>query len=267
MPKIGWINWNGTRSDSLGIVVSGSGTFNAAEMDVTVYEIPGRSGDLIVSNNRFRNVQVIYPAFVPNAFETRAQPIRNWLRSTDGYARLEDNYDTDHYRLGRPVGMLEFSPVGHNDAANFQIAFDCKPQRFLKNATYRLERNHIITNPTPFPAYPLFGVYTPHEGDYIEMNLRKGTGPSAERSLYRWTFLATMQDKHVAIDCETMNVYEENGTENYNNAIEVTQYVDGAFVPSDWPAIPPGTDAFFNWVLDEFPEFNQLVVNARWWEL
>ena len=54
------------------IYISGSGTFNAPEMDITTVEIPGRNGDLTISNNRFRNITVEYPAFIRKQFRHNA---------------------------------------------------------------------------------------------------------------------------------------------------------------------------------------------------
>lgn len=132
MAKIHTLTYNGTKSSDLGVFVTGSGSFDAAELDVDKYEIPGRNGDLILSNNRYKNIEITYPAFIPKAFMDKAQNVRNWMRSSRVYARLEDTYDTDHYRLGIPTGVQSFSPANRNDGANFEMTFDCKPQRFLK---------------------------------------------------------------------------------------------------------------------------------------
>lgn len=130
--KTGSITYNGKNSLELGVYTTGSGSFDAAELDVDKYEIPGRNGDLILSNNRYKNIEITYPAFIPKAFMDKVQNVRNWLRSSRVYARLEDTYDTDHYRLGIPTGVQSFSPEHRNDGANFEMTFDCKPQRFLK---------------------------------------------------------------------------------------------------------------------------------------
>ena len=132
MAKIHTLTYNGTKSSDLGVFVSGSGSFDAAEFDVDKYEIPGRNGDLLLSNNRYKNIEITYPAFIPKAFMDKVQNVRNWLRSSKVYARLEDTYDMDHYRLGIPTGAQTFSPENRNDGANFEMTFDCKPQRFLK---------------------------------------------------------------------------------------------------------------------------------------
>lgn len=130
--KTGSITYNGKNSLELGVYTTGSGSFDAAELDVDKYEIPGRNGDLILSNNRYKNIEITYPAFIPKAFMDKVQNVRNWLRSSRIYARLEDTYDPDHYRLGIPTGVQSFSPEHRNDGANFEMTFDCKPQRFLK---------------------------------------------------------------------------------------------------------------------------------------
>ena len=132
MAKIHTLTYNGTKSSDLGVFVTGSGSFDAAELDVDKYEIPGRNGDLILSNNRYKNIEVIYPAFIPKAFMDKVQSVRNWLRSAKVYSRLEDTYDMDHFRMGLASGVQSFEPVNRNDGANFEMTFDCKPQRFLK---------------------------------------------------------------------------------------------------------------------------------------
>lgn len=153
MAKIHTLTYNGTKSSDLGVFVTGSGSFDAAELDVDKYEIPGRNGDLILSNNRYKNIEITYPAFIPKAFMDKAQNVRNWLRSSRVYARLEDTYDTDHYRLGIPTGVQSFEPANRNDGANFEMTFDCKPQRFLKSgetpetveADVQTESGEIVT--------------------------------------------------------------------------------------------------------------------------
>lgn len=153
MAKIHTLTYNGTKSSDLGVFVTGSGSFDAAEIDVDKYEIPGRNGNIILPNHRYKNIEITYPAFIPKAFMDKVQNVRNWLRSSKVYARLEDTYDMDHYRLGIPTGEQSFSPENRNDGANFEMTFDCKPQRFLKvgetpetvEADVQTESGEIVT--------------------------------------------------------------------------------------------------------------------------
>lgn len=131
--KTGSITYNGKNSlTDLGIYVTGSGSFDAAELDVDRYEVAGRNGDIIIPKNRYKNISISYPAFIPKEFDGKVQSVRNWLRSAKTYARLEDTYDMNHFRLGLASGIQSFEPANRNDASNFALTFDCKPQRFLK---------------------------------------------------------------------------------------------------------------------------------------
>lgn len=210
MPKIHKLTFNGTDSDSLGIFITGSGTFNAAELDVVKYEIPGRNGDLIVPNNRYKNIEVVYPAFIPGDFSTRVQSIRSWMRSATTYAELIDTYDPTHYRLAIPTGIQEFTPANRNDAANFQLIFDCKPQRFLMSGKswMSVSTGHTFVNLTQFDALPKIGILGGNPGDTITIN-------DGVRN-YTLTCVEAVPAGAV-IDCETKNIYSEGTpTENYN---------------------------------------------------
>lgn len=145
--RIGKVNYNGVSSDTLGVFVSGSGSYDAAEYDVTKYEVMGRNGDILIPNNRYKNIEVTYPCFIPNDFETRVQAVRNWMRSARSYARIEDNYDLLHYRMGIGKGVLKFSPAQQSIGANAQLVFNCKPQRFLKSGE---EEQDVVRTPYSF---------------------------------------------------------------------------------------------------------------------
>lgn len=238
MPKIHHLTFNGTDTRSLGIFVTGSGTYNAAEMDVTNYTIPGRNGDLILFNNRYKNIRVTYPCFVPNSFEP--QSIRNWMRSVTTYARIEDDYCPDHYRMGIPVGILEFTPVNRNDAANFQLVFDCKPQRFLTSGetVQGLTDNGSLTNPTQFVSKPLVRVAVTEYGE--------GT--------------VTIGDTTLSISNDTEDIYIDSETENcYRGAVNKNNTVTFS---NGFPVLSPGENPIFIG-----GDVYRVDITPRWWEL
>ena len=55
-----FITYNGISSADFGLHIESKNIFSAPEYDISFQSIPGRSGDLIVSNNRFANVKVSY---------------------------------------------------------------------------------------------------------------------------------------------------------------------------------------------------------------
>ena len=48
--------FNGRSSSEFGVYISGGGTYNAPERDVEFMAMPGRSGDLLIDNGRFKNI-------------------------------------------------------------------------------------------------------------------------------------------------------------------------------------------------------------------
>lgn len=249
MPNINWIKYNNTKSDTLGVFVTGSGSFDAAELDTVPYSVPGRNGDLLVSNNRYKNIEIVYPAFVPGDFKTRVQAIRNWLRGADTYVELEDSYDTSHSRLAICSARQSFEPVNRNDGANFEIVFNCKPQRFRNDRFVQITSGQTVTNPTRFKSWPKFSLLDPNSGNYVQFAYSGVT--------YKLQFLQNIRDQGglVTVDCETRNVYStyaSNGVvTNYNNVVS-----------GSWPEFPGNTTLTMTTNIT-----GQILIDCGWWEL
>jgi phage-related protein len=246
--NIGKLTYAGKNSlTDFGVYVTGSGTHNAAERDTTTFSIAGRNGDLVVDNGRYKNIQVIYPAFIPHTFVTEEQKVRNWLRTGAAYGKIADTYDTTHFRLGRPVGELTFTPVRPN-GANFQITFDCDPRRFLVSGdsfTTITGGSWSAANPTEFDARPQIAVGDPENG--MEIEITDGDGRVT-------TFTAT--DDHVGlviIDCETQDIYDDSTLANLNSLFTIS---------GEFPSLSAGTN-----LITLTGNYSAASVRPRWWEL
>lgn len=121
----------GRDSRDFGIYISGAGTFNAPEKAYQFFEIPGRSGDLIGNDHRLMNVELTYHAFIYTNFRQNVREFRSFLLSLNGYQKLTDTYHPDEYRMACYVGAFEAEPTPMLDAGEFDITFNCKPQRYL----------------------------------------------------------------------------------------------------------------------------------------
>lgn len=124
---------NGVDSRDFGVYINGQGTYSAPEKDYTFYQIPGRSGDIIGSENRLMNIEITYHAFIYADFDNNMAAFRSFLLSLDGYQRLEDSYHPDEFRMACYTGPFDPAVTVVNDAGEFDIVFNCKPQRFLKS--------------------------------------------------------------------------------------------------------------------------------------
>ena len=157
---INYFIFNGEASIDYGVYVGGQMTFNAPQRDVTKVSIPGKNGDLIKDNGKWLNVQVPYNVVIMDEFKDKADAIKSWLTEPKGYARLEDTYHPEYFRLGRLDGTIDFETKAFNEAGKTQITFDCKPQRFLKSGEHleAMTQGGIIYNPTRFESKPLIRI-------------------------------------------------------------------------------------------------------------
>lgn len=155
--------FDGEDSKDYGVYISGEAVFNAPERAVDMVEIPGRSGAYALDLGRFENIEVKYPAGIAadneTDFASGISALRNFLASRRGYCRLEDEYNPDEYRLAVYKSGLEVTPA-QLKAGEFEIVFDCMPQRFLKSGetAVSVASGGTITNPTMYDASPLLKI-------------------------------------------------------------------------------------------------------------
>lgn len=154
------LTFDGENSKDYGIYITGTGVYNAPERDVEMIAIPGRNGNFAHDNGRFANVEVTYHCglFGPSQedFAEAISDFRNMLMSRRGYVRLTDDYNADEYRMAIYKSGLEVTADAVR-AGEFDLVFDCKPQRFLTSGetAVSLASGATITNPTLFDAHPL----------------------------------------------------------------------------------------------------------------
>lgn len=237
-----------------GVYISGQGTFGAPEREYTFYDVPGRDGSIPGINTRLRNIEVKYDCFIYSNFETNIRNLRSFLLSKTGYVRIEDDYDTTHFRRGIYSGPFEPYVKETNDAGSFTLTFNCQPQRWLKSGEQYFTLtglNPTITNPTIFKAKPL-----------VRVQAASSTVPDISfggvKIVIDDTVKTSLGLTYVDIDCETQNVY--NGTTNL--AAYVAFKDSGSSVYGlDAPTLAPGVNTIYQ------SNGVTIYITPRWWEL
>ena len=216
-----------------------------AERDVEVISVAGRSGDLIQDNGRYKNVPLTYDcAVIPKngkLFREAAEDIVSMLGSVSGYARLENSFYTESYRMARVSKQIDVESIVEK-AGKFSINFDCKPQRFLVEGETPVEFSapSTITNPTLFSAKPLIMVY--------------GTGAGTLTVGDTTVEINTLEDQ-IALDCEIQDAYRqvgESAAENMNSCIYAPEF----------PELAPGEN-----VVSWDGDITSVTITPRWWTL
>lgn len=155
--------FDGEISSDYGVQILGEGVFNAPEREVEMISIPGRNGAFALDKGRFENIEVTYPAnIIANStadFAAAVSDLRNMLCSRRGYCRLTDDYHPDEYRMAVYKSGLEVDEKVLR-AGEFEIVFDCKPQRYLMSGEVPIDvsSGDTILGPTLFDSHPMLEV-------------------------------------------------------------------------------------------------------------
>ena len=234
---MGVIIFNNKSSADCRIQVAHPPGYAYPERDYTITHIPGRNGDIIQDNGCYKNVERTYEVSfdAPNEdFATYANAVSAWLHSTTGYARLEDSYEPNYYRMATYQESNIFENL-YNQAGTATIVFECKPQRFLKTGdnTITIQNSLTIMNPTGFEAYPLFKV----------------TGTSGVLTVNGNSITFSSIDGFVMLDCELQDAYKE--TINKNSTISGT-----------FPVLKPGSNTI-SWT----GGISSVTMKPRWWTI
>lgn len=230
---------DGTPLLDFGVWTNGKNAWNAAEHDVATISVPGRSGDLVISNGRFKNISASYKCFMRRDFRHRFDDLRAFLLSKPGYRRVEDEREQEYFRKGRVVGKINVDEVlWTSDAGIFTLTFDFKPQRWMKRGEIKqtLRSTGSVYNPTYFDALPLMRVY--------------GSGMFSIGEIFVDVDENTFP--YIDIDCENQNAFCEQY--NCNNLVTI----DG----DRFPKLPPGKT-----VIDIWAGIERIELTPRWWSI
>ena len=215
---INYLTFGGVQSNQYGVWISGAGTYDAPGRDLEYIQIPGRSGDLIVDNGRYTNIEIVYPAYIADDFDTKFDTFRALMLSKKGYQILTDTYHPDEFRLAALSGGLSAETGAYNKIGGFDLTFNCQPQRWLYSGLVvtTLSSSGSISNPTNYASKPNIRVY-----GYGNIGIGSNTITVASHGL-----------QYIDIDCQAMDAF--CGAVNANSYVTITG--------DDFPVLSPGAN-------------------------
>lgn len=263
------INFDGIDSLEYGVYITGEAAWNAPERDMELIAIPGRNGALAIDHGRFENITVTYPAGVfASSMEEYAEKVRvfrNILASKYSYVKITDTYNPDEYRLGLFRAGLEVDPVHYNTAGEFEIVFECKPQRFLNSGDEQIPLHGDVE---PLTDDRLEAITT-ESGEIIEVNymiasfenptafssrpLIVAPGPGTIRFGNQYITVAGDGSTPIYIDCDVMEAYTISQSGAKRNVNELV-----SFSGNDFPVFTPGENTFSS-------SIENVEIYPRWW--
>ena len=189
--------FNGVSSDTMKFNVTSRQVYNAPAYDLNAIEVPGRSGDLLNPQNRFKNKQISYTGFLKASdFEgstwreklsTGLIQLKGWLCSDAGqYHELTDDYDPGFTRYGYISGETAISDVQDRPfGVTLTVTFNCKPFMYKAGESIELPETKSASteNPYPFGSRPLYEITMAGTGTLV-VNGREWTITDYTGTLY-----------------------------------------------------------------------------------
>lgn len=120
--------YGGTSSASFNFMIIENDNLNGFENDFELIEIPGRSGDLLINNNRKKNKEINIEAYVDldglGDAKTVSKNIKQWLQGEVKYKDLTFSNDLTEYKaiVKGPIEIVEEI----EGLLNINFKFSCK---------------------------------------------------------------------------------------------------------------------------------------------
>lgn len=246
--------------------VSGENAWAKPAPEYEHVSVPGRSGDVLLYNGRYSNIDITYRMGIISNFNTNYNALISHLMSSPGYHKLIDSSHPDGYRMAAiDVGILPEMTRG-NRKGQFDVTFNCKPQFYLnegeedvlmlKNGnTYGDGVTNTVYNPTAFPTWPLIKVSISSASGTIYLPVHKNQG-SSWVSTSREKIVIQGTNAELYIDTETGNVTDASGA-NRNSMVKMGE--------SQFMQIP-GNGRITS-IFGEPPSGSNVKLVPRWWRL
>lgn len=231
---------DGIDARSAGIQLQSPIEFSEAVPVVEAQTIPGRNGDLIFETGSYENRSAQASCFcLQDDVEKAISSAGRFLMGKKGYRRLETSDDPNHYWMARVESSPNIS-MRLRKLAPFDINFDCKPQRFLKEGEEAITFNtfdddSVIFNPYGFDALPFITVYG---AEWCKIQI-------GEFSVE----IHNVQE-FVHLDCDMQNAYNRFGLQNSEVYAE------------KFPVLVPGESK-----ISISGGVGSIEIIPRWWEL
>jgi phage-related protein len=229
---------DGVSAKSVGINLQGIMTFSEAVPIVETEHIDGRNGDLVFDTGAFDNSEATANCFALNEGVLRdVSATNNFLFSKKGYRRLESDSDPRHFWMARIKNGTSIQP--RMMLLNpFEIKFDCKPQRFLKDGEDVIEFTSpsSIYNQYGFGSLPIIKVYLENDGNLVvgKYNIEIENTPEG----------------FIILDSDIQSAYNNNG--NQNSKIKCDEF----------PVLEFGeNNIYFDGGI------TKIEITPRWWEI
>lgn len=216
--------------------------------DYESVSVPGRNGDLHISNNRWFNRERKMVLYCPETAKTSLESFIAALLAEPIYSKVSSSIWTDFFMYGTFKGGTEPRKSVAYEAGRVEIIFDCKPQKFLTSGEEEIEiasgqATQNIENLTGFESKPLLRIQI--TSAFVNISV-SGVTIQQTRSFSDTTT--------VLLDTDTMDLFTTDGA-NVSSYFSISNHDDISLKPGDNAVSCSDTGTY------------TLFMKPRWWTL
>ena len=273
------LTYNGIDLSTFGAHVSGEGAWVKPSPEFERISVPGKSGDVLLYNGRYANVDITYRFGITNDFDENYNGLIAALMGSPGYHKLVDSKHPGVYRMAAVDNGIAPAMSDQQSGGEFEVTFNCKPQTYLDEgdevaSTWNgdMHQTSVITNPTAFEARPLIKITLSSSSvtDFtFETESYKQGDKLATRKAVTFTFAngTGSISSPIYYDTETGDVYDNNGN-SLNQYVKTERYIGNSKYVYDDPAIPGGYSfQAYIYGTAHYSKFTSIEIIPRWWRL
>lgn len=187
-----YFKYGESNSKRFGMKILNDFKYRIPEKDISYEEVPAVNGDIIVSQERYKNIELEFHCrlFKPPEFRSldqEATAISKWLNSQNDYSLLYFTKRPSYYYEAFFDGQSELERE-NNDKGEITIKFNCLPFVLRQEGLnyFNVEEQLELDNPDVFEARPIIKI-TPNNftgalnfsinSKNFTLNIANGTNP------------------------------------------------------------------------------------------
>lgn len=158
---ISTFTFNSHNSEEFNMYINAEQTISSSQPDYSTIEVPGRDGDLILPNNRYKSFsQTVSVIFLGGYNDTmsKIEQARRWLLSDTEFHDFKLSSDSGYTYRAAYLGNFEVKKTA--DGLSADLNFEMMPYKYLNSGLngQTISSGTVLTNSGNIPALPLLKI-------------------------------------------------------------------------------------------------------------
>lgn len=158
---ISTFDFNGHNSKEFNMYINAEINISSSQPDYSTIEVPGRDGDLILPNNRYKSFSQAVPVIFLGGYKdtmSKIEQVRRWLLSDTGFHDFKLSSDSGYTYRAAYLGNFEVKKA--TDELSADLSFEMMPYKYLNGGlkSQTISSGTTLTNSGSIPALPLFKI-------------------------------------------------------------------------------------------------------------